>query len=459
MVSETEVKLEYVSAGCNRAPHCLAWSQNVYYGADCGVQVYSVEEARVMTTLIAHTARVNTVRCVRGQNDTEFLLTASSDHSVAVWRCEGGEFSRLAVIKTHTGSVTKVAGVMVDNILTVVSTSRDHTIRLSRIHTDSGQLEDDGVIELRNGLALELHLTLLPGLESPVLAVARDDCKIHLYCRQEKEEEGQSSWAWAGIVGGHEDWVVSLDSRREGEGLVVVSGGQDSLVRMWRLQRRRESRLDSEELALEEEVVSLAGEDWTVVLESVLAGHEGWVYSVQWSPSSHLLLTASMDKTIMVWGQAGEEGEGEVWLEQVRVGEVGGNTLGFLGAVWAPGGQKILGQSWGGAFHLWQSDLAGGWEAGVVAGGHQQAVTDLSWEQAGRYLLTVSRDQTARIHSVWAAGGSWQEVGRPQVHGYDLTCCAMLDQHRFVSGAEEKVLRAFSAPSNFLENLGRITGR
>ena len=311
MVSETEVKLEYVSAGCNRAPHCLAWSQNVYYGADCGVQVYSVEEARVLTTLIAHTARVNTVRCVRGQNDTEFLLTASSDHSVAVWRCEGGEFSRLAVIKTHTGSVTKVAGVMVDNILTVVSTSRDHTIRLSRINTDSGQLEDDGVIELRTGLALELHLTLLPGLESPVLAVARDDCKIHLYCRQEKEEEGQSSWAWAGIVGGHEDWVVSLDSRREGEGLVVVSGGQDSLVRMWRLQRRRESRLDSEELALEEEVVSLAGEDWTVVLESVLAGHEGWVYSVQWSPSSHLLLTASMDKTIMVWGQAGEEGEEE----------------------------------------------------------------------------------------------------------------------------------------------------
>ena len=55
MVSETEVKLEYVSAGCNRAPHCLAWSQNVYYGADCGVQVYSVEEARVVTPLTAHT--------------------------------------------------------------------------------------------------------------------------------------------------------------------------------------------------------------------------------------------------------------------------------------------------------------------------------------------------------------------------------------------------------------------
>ena len=249
MVSETEVKLEYVSAGCNRAPHCLAWSQYVYYGADCGVQVYSVEQARVLTTLAAHTARVNTVRCVRGQADTEFLLTASSDHSVAVWRCERGEFSRLALIKSHTGSVTKVAGVMEDNVLTVVSTSRDHTIRLTRINTETAQLEEDGLIQLGAGLALELHLTLLPGLDSPVLLVAREDCKIHLYCRQ-----GEGGWARAGVIGGHEDWVVSLDSRREGEGLVVVSGGQDCLVRMWRLERRRESRADTEELAVEEDV-------------------------------------------------------------------------------------------------------------------------------------------------------------------------------------------------------------
>ena len=456
MVSETEVKLEYVSAGCNRSPHCLAWSQYVYYGADCGVQVYSVDQARVMTTLTAHTARVNTVRCVRSQTDVEFLLTGSSDHSVAVWRCERGDFTKLAVVKSHTGSVTKVAGLLVESVLFVVSTSRDHTVRLTRINTDSGHLEDDGVISLPGtGLALELHLTELPGLESPVLAVARDDCKIHFYWR-----EGERTWLRAASIGGHEDWVVSLDSRREGEGLVLVSGGQDSLVRMWRLERRRDSRLDTEELAVEEEVVSLAGQEWNVVLESVLAGHEGWVYSVQWSPSSQHLLTASMDKTIMIWGQAGgEDGEEEVWLEQVRVGEVGGNTLGFLGAVWGPSGQQILGHSWGGAFHLWRSDSAGGWEAAVVAGGHQQAVTDLSWEEGGRYLLTVGRDQTARLHSVWAAGDSWQEVGRPQVHGYDMTCCAMLDQHRFVSGAEEKVLRAFSAPSNFLENLGRITGR
>ena len=448
-VPGASVSLEYVSAGCNRSSHCLAWSRYVYYGSHSAVQVYSKDQARVVTTLLAHTGRVNTVRCL-SLEDSDLVLSGSTDHSVAVWRCGEGQFTKLAVIKTHTGSVTNLTGVVQDNVLTVASTSRDNTIRFSRLDLESLHLEDDGVIELGSGLALELHLTQVPGVGRPVLLAARDDCGVHLY---QREDEGE--WGKAGVMTGHEDWVVSLDSRRLDQGLVVVSGGQDSLVRMWRVERREE-REESEELVVEEEVVVLAGEEWSIVLESVLAGHEGWVYSVQWGQSGQLL-TSSMDKTMIIWSQA--EGEEGVWLEEVRVGEVGGNTLGFLGAVWAPGGQEILGHSWGGAFHLWQQSSGGGWVSGVVGGGHQQAVTDLCWEEDGTYLLTVGRDQTSRVHAEWSAGGCWQEVARPQVHGYDMTCCGLMSQHRFVSGAEEKLIRAFSAPSNFIENLSRITGR
>lgn len=31
-------------------------------------------------------------------------------------------------------------------------------------------------------------------------------------------------------------------------------------------------------------------------------------------------------------------------------------------------------------------------------------------------------------------------MARPQVHGYDMKCCAFIDKYRYVSGAEEKVL-------------------
>jgi len=40
---------------------------------------------------------------------------------------------------------------------------------------------------------------------------------------------------------------------------------------------------------------------------------------------------------------------------QVRVGEVGGTTLGFYGAVFSPDGESILGHGYQGAFHLWNN--------------------------------------------------------------------------------------------------------
>jgi len=243
----------------------------------------------------------------------------------------------------------------------------------------------------------------------------------------------------------------SLDSKVEGNGLVIVSGSQDNFVRMWKMNLAK-AKEDSDELSVKEEIIKIGGKEYGVTVESVLAGHEGRVYSVEWSVGGKQLLTASMDKTMLIW----EEEDG-IWLEKVRVGETGGNTLGFLGAQWKQDGNQILGYSWGGAFHLW-AEGAEGWCAEVIGGGHQDGVVDISWEREGRYLLSVGKDQTSRIHALWADGGVWQEVARPQVHGYDMSCCTMLSDHKYVSGAEEKVLRAFSAPSNFLDNLTRITG-
>ena len=71
--------------------------------------------------------------------------------------------------------------------------------------------------------------------------------------------------------------------------------------------------------------------------------------------------------------------------------------------------------------------------------------------------MSVSKDQTARLHAPWQ-GKAWHEIARPQVHGYDLTCIAATHNYKYVSGAEEKVLRAFQAPSNFLDNFYAITG-
>ena len=52
----------------------------------------------------------------------------------------------------------------------------------------------------------------------------------------------------------------------------------------------------------------------------------------------------------------------------------------------------------------------------------------------------------------------WYEIARPQVHGYDLQCLALVNKYKLASGADEKVIRSFEAPKNFIENFCSICG-
>jgi elongator complex protein 2 len=47
-------------------------------------------------------------------------------------------------------------------------------------------------------------------------------------------------------------------------------------------------------------------------------------------------------------------------------------------------------------------------------------------------------------------------MARPQVHGYNMSSVAILSSLSFASSAEEKVIRVFQAPYNFLENMSKL---
>lgn len=63
------------------------------------------------------------------------------------------------------------------------------------------------------------------------------------------------------------------------------------------------------------------------------------------------LVTSSLDKTLAIW--APEEHTG-VWLESARMGEIGGNGVGFYGARFGPSGKTLLVHSFSGGIHLWR---------------------------------------------------------------------------------------------------------
>eukprot|EP00977_Amphora_coffeiformis_P019205 scaffold7012_cov157-Amphora_coffeaeformis.AAC.13 len=172
-------------------------------------------------------------------------------------------------------------------------------------------------------------------------------------------------------------------------------------------------------------------------------------------------------------------------------GSVGSTLLGYLSASLDPlTGTTLVGHAYGGSLHTWRLDDTKlkqnqeeqqstlppepltteeraslvHWRAKPCVTGHFRGVVDLSWETSqGGYLLSVSADQTCRL---WAPVDDddkiWLEVGRPQVHGYDLTAVASISTpsrpHLLVTAGDEKELRVFDAPKSTIELLQHTVG-
>ncbi|KAJ2158845.1 Elongator subunit elp2 [Coemansia sp. RSA 552] len=197
---------------------------------------------------------------------------------------------------------------------------------------------------------------------------------------------------------------------------------------------------------------------YTVALDSVLLGHDGWVHSVSWGriAGAPALLSASGDSSAMLWVPDSDAG---VWASVSRLGETGGAVQGFMGAALSPDGTALLAHGYQGSFHMWRqppgASLDGSvWEPRPSLTGHFGAVQDVCWDQLGSYLLSSSSDQSTRLFAPWIddAGHSrgWHELARPQIHGYGMRCAAFISPVQYVSGADEKVVRVFRATQQFV---------
>ena len=307
---------------------------------------------------------------------------------------------------------------------------------------------------------------------------------------------------------GHTDWVRDVafaESRaRAGDAgngcLLLATASQDKTARVWRVAFDEKEEEEEEVPAFARlaaprappsRILGGVGRVATR-LEALLQGHEDWALSVSWrpraDPSEPLeLLTASMDRSLILWrpsdttavasaGSANRDGTGgeDVWMAVASMGEAAASCLGFYGASFDAAGDDIIANGHGGALHRWRQEGVGGdWVPAPACSGHVDDVSCLSWDAAGRYLLTGSGDLTTRLHASWDAEGAvasgWRQIARPQVHGHAVTCVAATPPARadradagsttFVSGADEKTLRVFDAPGTFLGTLARSLSR
>ncbi|GAA5816810.1 hypothetical protein MFLAVUS_010344 [Mucor flavus] len=515
-----QVSSEYISIGCNKTAHAACWGNSglVAFGADTLIALYSPlnENSKgVQETLPGHKGRVICLAFVERGHEADIkdvaLVSGSADNTAKIWKMnKDGKWINSATLEGHTGAVETIACMRAHSIEgetdMIITGSADGTIRIwerREIDADTDEIICKQVINNGNKYPMALALSYLPGTKTPIFASGHTDKLIAIYIYQSNQFEKIH------VLQGHDNWVrdlsfatytgsddITTNNLFQIGDLVLASASQDKYIRLWKFSANvpvaevkseedgidselskalKETELSEEQLSTKAHVITVDSRQYSIMFEALLMGHDDWVFSVEWQRPLIVgdkfcqpmrLISASSDKSMMIWSPDAESG---VWVNEVRMGDIGGSTyLGFCGALFSPNGKHIVSHGANGSFHLWRdvskSKGDNNWTPEVAISGHFKSVESLAWDPKSRFLLSASLDQTTRLFAPWNRSindqsvTTWHEMGRPQVHGYDIKCISFIHDWEFVSGADEKVLRIFDAPKSCVQSLSELTG-
>ncbi|EPS26091.1 hypothetical protein PDE_01027 [Penicillium oxalicum 114-2] len=489
------VTTEYISVGGNRHPGAADWdvqSGVLAFGADNNVALWEPLDNStrgVYALLVGHSDKVSVVKFYTcPSTSAKFLLTGSVDRTIKVWRQKESDLRNYELalsLEGHEGSVNAIA--VADGTDIVATGAADGTVRIWRINAQDGLTSElvETIVMKPRFFPLTLALRVLEGANDKplVLAVAGTTTTVHIYSAE--SSVNKPSFQRRAVLSGHEAWIRSLSFTKDVQGktndLLLASASQDKYIRLWRLcqgEVQLPAEIDEDDpllggmeptLSNKAHEFDAAGSKYSITFEALLFGNEDWIYTTAWNPdpSRSQLLTASADNTITIWEQDSVSG---VWMSGERMGEIStmkgsttatGSAGGFWIGLWSPDGKTVVSLGRTGSWRVWQHDSeADLWVQRFGISGHVRSANGVQWEPSGGYLLSTSADQTTRLHAQWMRDDkrSWHEFSRPQIHGYDLNCIDTLGPGRFVSGADEKLLRVFNEPKQIAELLERLTG-
>lgn len=436
----------------------------------------------VRALLCGHTDIVNAVRFLPTQGAiSQTILSGSVDKTIRVWQAKTTSptgFDLVATLEGHESSINCLAIFKGTNFF--ASGSADTTIRIWRIESQGEGVIVESVQTIQTKprffpLALALH-SLGTGKDL-VLAATGTKNIVQVYVGSNDGE-----FCHQATLPGHEGWIRSLGITQEREtaasDLLLASASQDKYIRLWRITNRKPKVDRKNRSAFEDLEISLSNKahklktpqnSYSVSFESLLLGHEDWIYTIYWRLDKERLqlLSASADNSLAIWESEQSSG---LWVCITRLGEISaqkgsitatGSTGGFYIGLWSPDGEKLVSLGRTGSWRLWNYNRnQHRWLQGIGIGGHTKPVADVAWSKDGSYLLSTGSDQTTRLHAEWKRGSnsSWHEMARPQIHGYDLNCIDSIGQIQFVSGADEKLLRIFDEPRATADLLKTLCG-
>lgn len=218
------------------------------------------------------------------------------------------------------------------------------------------------------------------GEGSARLASGSADLSLRVWGREEDEDD--SPWCELVVFRGHRETITAVAWDPEGDRLLSASG--DGTVALW----------------------SMSSGDSMPVAQ--LANHTDSVTTASWysGDGRAMILTASRDRSALVWEQTGSQGSRETWEV---VGKLLGHTDSITSAAWSPIEEVVVTGSHDRTVRVWRSGGKECWEqtATLDEKGHTEKVTSVAWSPDGRKIVSGSADRVTRV---WHQGssGKWK---------------------------------------------------
>lgn len=442
--------------------------------------------------LVGHTDKVNVVKFYTPPSATlPLLITGSVDRTIRIWQSNSPIprlFTPAATLRGHEGSINCID--VAEDSDVIVSGAADGTVKVWRITHEQAEIRTsllETISTKPRFFPLALALRTVQQKDKAggmVLAVAGTRPFIQIFSTHGTADHPR--FELSATLTGHDGWIRSLaftggSQPKSSQDFMLASASQDKYIRLWKIQAgdntpAAQPNVDEpllggleQTLSNKAHVFEVNGSKYSVTFEALLFGHEDWVYTTVWNRDTQnpRLLSASADNSLVIWEPDPVSG---VWFSAERMGEISvqkgsstatGTTGGFWIGLWSPDGKEVACLGRTGSWRRWRyfSDIDA-WSQTIGVSGHVRSAVDLAWEPSGGYLLSTSGDQTTRLHAKWSHDGyeNWHEFSRPQIHGYDLNCISTLGAARFISGADEKLLRVFDETKAISQLLEKLCG-
>ncbi|KAG2154963.1 WD40-repeat-containing domain protein [Suillus bovinus] len=157
-----------------------------------------------------------------------------------------------------------------------------------------------------------------------------------------------------------------------------------------------------------------------------LEGHEDWVHGVAVIPGTHLLVTASSDKTLRLW-------------DLVKGQQVGKPLLGHDIGVWtvaaSPNGRWIVSGATDGSILVWE--VATQKSVSVSFKGHKQCVSSVAFAPDNKTFASASDDKTV---CVWLRETGKIILGPLQVGSNAWSVSYSFDGSRLAAGTGQHIM-------------------